>query len=139
MENSGGSAQQRSNTAQKTLSGFDKFKAVVSKSNNVINLIGTWIFRLRKVVMAVPVVYYALQLAKYNMANLPEQVGLDLQSSGEFAQTISRDLAVMGPLGLTAACLVLMFFSRKAMYPWAISIFTLALPLLLLLSNLYPA
>ena len=45
----------------------------------------------------------------------------------------------MGPLGLTAACLLLMFCSRKAMYPWAISIFTLALPVLLLVSNVYPS
>ena len=52
---------------------------------------------------------------------------------------ISRDMAVLGPLGLTVACLLLMFCSRKAMYPWAISIFTLVLPLLLLISNLYPA
>ena len=44
----------------------------------------------------------------------------------------------MGPLALTIGCLVLMFCSRKAMYSWAISIFTLALPLLLLLSNAYP-
>jgi hypothetical protein len=66
-------------------------------------------------------------------------VGINLQSSGEFAQTITRDLAVMGPLGLTAACLLLMFCSRKAMYPWAISIFTLILPLLILITNLYPA
>ena len=54
------------------------------------------------------------------------------------AQYISRDLAVMGPLALTGGCLILMFCSRKAMYSWAISIFTLALPLLLLLSNAYP-
>ena len=52
--------------------------------------------------------------------------------------TIVGALAVMGPLGLTAACLLLMFCSRKAMYPWAISIFTLALPVLLLVSNVYP-
>jgi hypothetical protein len=32
-----------------------------------------------------------------------------------------------------------MFCSRKALYPWAISVFTLALPVLLLVSNLYPA
>ena len=32
-----------------------------------------------------------------------------------------------------------MFCSRKAMYPWAISIFTLALPVLLLVSNVYPS
>ena len=89
--------------------------------------------------MAVPVAYWALKLASYNRENLPEQVGINLQSSGEFAQMISRDMAVMGPLGLTAACLLLMFCSRKAMYPWAISIFTLVLPILLLISNLYPA
>lgn len=137
MENSGASAQKRSDV--KTLSGFDKFKAVIAKINSVINLIGTWLFRLRKFVMAAPVVYYALKLASYNMEHLPEQVGINLQSTGEFAQTISRQLAVTGPLGLTAACLLLMFCSRKAMYPWAVSVFTLALPVLLLLSNAYPA
>lgn len=124
-------------TAQK--SGFEKFKAGISKTNYVINLIGTWLFRLRKIVMAAPVVYYALKLASYNMSHLPEQVGINLQATGEFAQTISRSLAVTGPLGLTLACLLLMFCSRKTIYPWAISIFTLTLPLLLLFSNAYPA
>ena len=89
--------------------------------------------------MAAPVVYYALKLAAYNSTHLPEQVGIDLQATGEFAQTISREFAVMGPLGLTMACLLLMFCSRKAMYSWAISIFTLTLPLLLLISNTYPS
>lgn len=113
-------------------------RAGVAKVNQWINLVGLWLFRLRKFVLAAPVVYYALRLAAYNAKNLPPQVGLNLQSSGEFALTISRQLAVMGPLGLTAGCLVLMFLSRKAMYPWAVSVFTLALPLLLLLSNIYP-
>ena len=111
----------------------------IQNINSLISFIGNVLFRLRKLVLAVPVVYWALKLASYNREHLPEQVGLNIQSSGEFAQMISRDLAVMGPLGLTAACLLLMFCSRKAMYSWAISIFTLALPLLLLLSNLYPA
>lgn len=137
MENSGGEKQSAAvRTAQHT--GFEKFKAVIHKINSVINLIGVWLFRLRKFVMAAPVVYAAIRLAAYNAKNLPEQVGLNLQSTGEFAMTISRYLAVVGPLGLTAACLLLMFCSRKAMYPWAISIFTLALPLLLLISNVYP-
>lgn len=139
MENSGASAQKHNDSAAKPVSGFDKFKSVVAKINYVINLIGVWLFRLRKFVLAAPVVYYAIQLANYNREHLPEQVGINMQSSGEFAQMISRDMAVMGPLGLTLACLLLMFCSRKAMYPWAISIFTLALPLLLLLSNAYPS
>lgn len=120
------------------LSGMDKAKQTVGKINRIISTVGTWLFRLRKPVMAAPVVYYAVKLAQYNRLHLPEQVGVNLQSTGEFAQYISRDLAVMGPLALTGGCLILMFCSRKAMYSWAISIFTLALPLLLLLSNAYP-
>ena len=121
------------------LTGFAKLKAGVASVNRVINTIGMIFYRLRKFVLAAPVVYYALKLAAYNGEHLPEQVGLNLQSTGEFAMTITRGMAVMGPLALTLACLFLMFCSRKALYPWAISAFTLALPVLLLVSNLYPA
>lgn len=132
MENSG-------TTVKREASGLSKVKAVIAKINYVINLIGVWLYRLRKLVMAAPVVYYALKIAQYNMEHLPEEVGISLQSTGEFARMISRNMAVMGPFVLTCACLLLMFCSRKAMYSWAISIFTLALPLLILFSNVYPA
>ena len=89
--------------------------------------------------MAIPVLYFAFRFANENLQLLPEQVGINLLSTGEFAQMISRNMAVMGPLALTFACLLLMFCSRKAMYSWAISVFTLTLPLLLLISNVYPA
>ncbi len=118
---------------------IDRTGSVWSRIKSVIGVIVMVLYRLRKIVLAVPVVYYALKIAKYNMAHLPEIVGVNLQSNGVFADTISREMAVMGPLGLTAACLVLMFCSKKALYPWAVSIFTLALPLLILFSNLYPA
>ena len=118
--------------------GIAKVKTVLGKINRVINLIGLWLFRLRKLVLAAPVVYYALKLAEYNREHLPEQVGINLQATGEFAQYISRNMAVMGPLALTGGCLILMFCSRKAMYSWSISVFTLALTLLLLFSNAYP-
>lgn len=119
--------------------GLQACGSVYAKIKYVIGVIVKVLYHLRKVVMAAPVVYYALKLAAYNGEHLPEEVGLNLQATGEFAEVISREIAVMGPLALTAACLVMMFFSRKAMYPWAVSIFTLALPLLLLVSNLYPA
>lgn len=139
MKKSGNYAAAGSGTVTAPKSGgTGQFKTVVGKINSVIDIIGIWLFRLRKIVLAAPVVYYALKLASYNMQHLPEQVGINLQVSGEFAQTISRQLAVIGPLGLTLACLLLMFCSRKAVYAWAISVFTLALPLLLLLSNAYP-
>ena len=97
------------------------------------------LYRLRKVVLAAPVVYYALKLANYNSKHLPEYVGINLQTNGAFADIISRNTAVMGPLLVTAVCLVLMFFSKKALPTWAISVFSLVLPLLILVSNLYPA
>lgn len=112
--------------------------SVYTKIKNVIGVIVMVIYRLRAVFMAIPVVYYALKLAAYNMQNLPEKVGIGLQSTGEFAYTVGRELAVLGPLVLTGCCLVMMFCSRKAIYPWAVSIFTLVLPLLLLVSNIYP-
>ena len=118
--------------ANTTGSVYTKIKSVIG----VLVMVG---YRLRKVVLAIPVVYYALKIAAYNGEHLPEDVGLMLLANGEFAYTVSRYLAVMGPLVLTGGCLVMMLFSRKALYPWAISIFTLILPLLLLVSNLYPA
>ena len=118
--------------ANTTGSVYTKIKSVIG----VLVMVG---YRLRKVVLAIPVVYYALKIAAYNGEHLPEDVGLMLLANGEFAYTVSRYLAVMGPLVLTGGCLVMMFFSRKALYPWAVSLFTLLLPLLLLVSNLYPA
>ena len=100
--------------------------------------IGLWAYRLRSILLAIPVAYIALQLAMYANENLPEYVGINLQESGEFAQVISRELAVKGPLAITAVCLLLMFFSRKVLYPWLISVFSLVLPLLLILTNTFP-
>ena len=105
---------------------------------NVMRMIGNLIYRLRKIIMSIPVVYYAIVFGVYNAKYLPERVGLVLQSNGEFVQTVSRSLAVMGPLGVTAACLLLMFCSRRTLYPWLISIMSLLLPMLILLLNNYP-
>ena len=109
-----------------------------SNVKKVIGVLVMCVYRIRAVFLAIPVAYYALKLAAYNMKHLPEEVGINLLSTGEFAMTVGKELAVMGPLVVTASCIVLMFASRKALYPWAVSIFTLILPLLLLFSNQYP-
>ena len=123
-------------TQESAQNGFLQFYNAFKRA---VGIVVTVLYRLRKVVMAAPVVYYALRLAAYNAVNLPQSVGLNLQSTGEFAMHISRYVAVVGPLALTGGCLAMMFLSRKAMYAWAISIFSLALPLLILISNIYPA
>ena len=78
-------------------------------------------------------------LAVYNEATLPALVGIDLQASGEYGQMIAREIAVLGPLALTALCLLFMFCSRRVVYPWLISIFSLVLPILILITNIFPA
>lgn len=139
MKDSGITVNIDSKKKNRVISKLEQHKNSIRNLNSLIGFIGTVLFKLRKIVMAAPVIYVALKMAAYNREHLPEQVGINLQSSGEFAQMVSRDSAVLGPLGLTVACLLLMICSRKAMYPWAISIFTLALPLLVLFSNIYPA
>lgn len=113
--------------------------SVYAKIKRIVEIFVMVIYRLRGVILGIPVIWHALKLAAYNREHLPEMVGIDLMSNGAFAMTISRELAVTGPLVVTIACLVLMLTSRKVLYPWAVSVFTLILPVVLLVSNIYPA
>ena len=96
-----------------------------------------WIWRLRGLLMSLPVAVVAIRFAWENMHRLPELVGVDIQASGEFARTISRDLAVLGPLGITAFCILLTVGSKKPLFPWVISVFSLVLPPLIWFLNYY--
>lgn len=116
---------------------YGKVRTVCDRIGKVIGLVGMWIFRLRKILMSIPVVYLAIRIAAANMKRLPEQVGLNLQSNGEFAMMVTRNYAVFGPLCVTGFCLFLMFCSKKTVFPWIISIFTLVLPYLIYLTNVY--
>lgn len=109
---------------------------IYKKIEQVITVIIRCIIRLRKIFMAIPVVWAALKIAALNMERLPELVGFNIQSSGEFAAMVSREYAVCGPLGVTAFCLLLMFCSRKTVYPWIVSIFSLVLPFLIYYTNM---
>ena len=114
-----------------------KNETAYQKVSRVIDEICKWVYRLRKVIMAAPVVVYALKLAGQNSKRLPEIVGLNLQSTGEFALTVPRAVAVQGPLLVTAGALVLMFISKKAAFPWIVSVITLLLPYLIYFTNMY--
>ena len=103
---------------------------------DVMRDIGRWIYKLRGILLAIPVLVCAILLALENMKRLPEEVGLNLLATGAFEMTIGRNLAVLIPLMVTLFCLLMMFCSRKMLYPWLISIFTLVLPILLLVTNM---
>jgi hypothetical protein len=54
------------------------------------------------------------------------------------SEQITRDVAIAAPLGLTAVCLICTIFSKRTLYPWLISVFTLCLPIVMYLLNTYP-
>lgn len=112
---------------------------VLKKIKYVVLLVSRWAYRLRSVLLAIPVATAAVILALRNAADLPARVGINLQASGDYALIVDRSLAVMGPLAVTAVCLLLMFCSRRVVYPWLISLFSLVLPVLLLITNIFPA
>ena len=106
---------------------------------NICEEAWVYIFHARKLLLCLPVVFGAIYLARVNWTHLPSQVGLSLMANGQFAQTVSKAAAVYGPMGVTAVCLALMICSRRALYPWLISVFTLVLPLLILITNVFPS
>ena len=112
---------------------------VLKKIGHVLAVIGKWIYRLRGFFMAIPVALAALYLASRNMTQLPEEVGINLLETGEYQFLISRSLAVIAPLAVTGVCILMMWLSRKTVYPWLISIFSLVLPLLIWVTNVFPA
>lgn len=101
--------------------------------------VGKRAYNMRSVLMALPVMVIAIIQAIVNIIKLPNKVGLDMLASGEFQFLIGKGLAVMGPLILTCLCLLLMFCSKKILYPWLISVFSLMLPIVLWLTNVFPA
>lgn len=123
---------------KKVSAGLEKTKDVLGTTGKVFAKIGKFVFKMRSVLLAIPVVYAAMRLALYAQANLPEQVGINLKETGEYALLVSRNTAIMGCLAVTALCLLMMFISRRTIYPWLISIFSLVLPILLIVTNMLP-
>ena len=74
---------------------------------DTMKAIWQWIYRLRSVLLSIPVVYMALRFAKENLDRLPREVGVNLLTNGEYQFMVSREVAVVGPLAVTAFCLLL--------------------------------
>lgn len=106
---------------------------------NGLLIVWAYVSKLYKVFLAAPVVYAAVVLALQNMTRLPKTVGLDLQIDGTFAVQLSREIAVLGPLAITALCLLLMFCSKRVVTPWVVSVVSLILPLLIWVINVFPS
>ena len=116
-----------------------KTKEVFRKIGRVFYIIGRVLFHMRKIFLTLPVAWAAFKVYTYAKEMLPEDVGVWLLESGEYQFTLDREASLMSCLAVTAACLVLMFLSRRTILPWVVSLFTLVLPFVLVLSNMYPS
>ncbi len=114
---------------------LQKIGEVFQQMGHILALAGKWIFKLRGLLLSIPVFVAAIGMGIYNMRMLPEEVGFSLTATGEYAYMISRNMAVFGPLAVTGVCLLLVCCSRRVVYPWLISLFSLVLPVFLYVTN----
>lgn len=135
---------------EKLRPGFEKTGAVFGSIGRGFSTLGSYLYKLRSIILAAPVAAAAVILAVINMNQLPQTleittVSIDTKADGALfgflamtQESITRELAVFGPLIVTIACLLLMMFSKRTLYPFIISLFTLCLPLVLQLFCNYP-
>lgn len=123
----------------KLLNFWQRTEPARTKTGHILHEIGLWIYRLRSVLLAAPVIAAALYLAKECMSALPARVGLLLLTDGGYQWMVNRSTAVLLPLLVTVVCLLMMFCSRKVIYPWLISVFSLVLPIVIYITNVFPA
>ena len=103
---------------------YDPEKSAGENFKSVIR----WAFRLRGVALSLPVAVIAVLLAVNNMAVLPGPLEI---GAGKNVIILSKSVLVMGPLALTALSILMTLFSKRVVYPWLISAFTLLLPVVL--------
>ena len=127
--NTSGSSKKRENTLAKGENGFIR----------VMKAIWHYIYMFRAVIISLPVLAVAIWQAFVNASRLPEMVGINLLATGEYATIIPRTTAVLIPLLVTVGCILLTCFSKRILFPWLISAFTLVLPWLIWITNIYPA
>ena len=116
-----------------------KLGAAGRKVIKFLREVWVYIIKLHKIILAVPVAWAAIVLALRNLNKLPALVGFDLQADGTCAIQMGRLPAVLAPLLITAVCLLLMFCSKRTLTPWLVSVFSLALPIIILVINVFPA
>lgn len=109
---------------------FDRFSKKLLEQWKVVE-------KFKKLLLSVPVAAMAIILAVVNLFELPALVDLGITDGGGEAIEIYREFAVLGPLTLTILSLLMVFASKRTLTPWMVSVFSLLLPIVLLLTNAF--
>ena len=125
---------------------YRKAQPALKKTSEITKLVvekvtfaWNYITQYKKLFLATPIAVMAVILAIQNLFKLPALVGFIQDANGQFAFEMIREVAVLAPLLVTAVCLLLMFASKRTLTPWMVSLFSLILPLLILITNTFPA
>ena len=135
----------------------DKISPFLDGTAHVFGTIGRtisnlwkYLFWFRSVVLGAPLGVAACVQAARNANRLPEMVAytkIALTPEAEdallglftvSAEYISRDLAVIIPLGLTGFCIVMMVLSKRMLYPFVIGLLTVVLAEVLYWFTVFP-
>jgi len=130
--------------AKKTEPARNKAGRIIGTTARVFRGIGKWIYRLRGILLAIPVGAAAVLLALRNLRDLPAYVAVTVPKIQENAlvlssELISRGWAVNIPVVVTGGCILMMLLSRRVTYPFLISVFTLVLPIVVRVITILPA
>ena len=129
--------------------GLEKTGKGLRKTGKFLSGLWHYLYMFRSVIMATPVATASVILAAKCNTDLPDAVQITLPAINTQSEDsvlgflvfhtehVSHGMAVFAPLIITAACLLLTICSKRTFYPWLISIFTLIVPVFLLLSNQY--
>ena len=122
---------------------FQADKAKAQKEGSLFRMICMWVYRLRSVVLSIPVAFAAVIMAVNNLFRLPDSVSLCVPTASPDGLVfeivkVSRMVAVFCPLAITVLCLVMVFCSRRIAYPWLISLFSLVLPWFIYFVSIFP-
>lgn len=124
---------------EKTAPARKKCRKILRKIGRVLHTIWIYIHKFRGIIASVPVALAAIWLALRNMSVLPENVGINLLANGDYSFMVVRPVAVLTPLLLTLVCIFLTACSKRTLFPWMVSVLSLLVPLLIWVTNVYPA
>ena len=83
---------------QKAQPVLDKAGEICHRVYRKLRSITIYVIKLRKIFLAVPVAAAAVILAMNNLRLLPQVVGINLMSDGNFSMVLGRLPAVLAPL-----------------------------------------
>ena len=119
---------------------MEKTRPGREKTGRVLSVAGMWIYRLRSLILGIPVGVAAVILALRNARSLPAQIAISIPKVQDGALVIvshmlDKNIAVMGPLAITSLWILLMFLSKRMPHPFLCSVFTRVVPVALYYMN----